>query len=145
MPGWSVVVKWVLNHSRQTVKNKHWLMNNAAIVLWHCCDIHFSKSTFNSKLPSLVSFANSWKVWPSSWLKPSTIWFAGVCSSWACLAEAPSSGLPVTSSSTPFSTTGRSWATSAGSYWHLQVYCNFHLQRSTRNIHDKSGWISVWF
>ena len=112
-PGWSIVVKWVLNHSRQTVKITHWLMNNPVIVLWHCCDIHFSNSTFNSKLSSLqVSFANSWKVWPSSWLKPSTIWSAGVCSSQACSAEAPSSGSAGTSSSTPFSTTGRSSATS---------------------------------
>ena len=81
-PGWSIVVNSILNHSWQTVKITHWLMNNAVIVLWHCCDIHFSKPTCNSKLSSLqVSFANSWKVWPSSWLKPSTIWSAGVCSS----------------------------------------------------------------
>ena len=81
-PGWSNVVNSLLNHSWQTVKITHWLMNNAVIVLWHCCDIHFSKHTCNSKLSSLqVSLANSWKVWPSSWLKPSTIWFAGVCSS----------------------------------------------------------------
>ena len=134
-PGWSIVVKWVLNHSRKTVKITHWLMNNPVIVLWHCCDIHFSNSTFNSKLSSLqVSFANSWKVWPSSWLKPSTIWSAGVCSSQACSAEAPSSGSAGTSSSTPFSTTGRSSATS----WTQCVcfptqthLCQFQVREST--------------
>ena len=48
-PGRSFVVNWLLDHSRQTIKNKHWLMNNAATMLWRTLlETYFQLTTLQS-------------------------------------------------------------------------------------------------